>query len=93
MYSPPFPSYKDDHITKHAEQLIKILKDQKIPLDNVIEVLEEQLATEAEERWKALEKEKKKYFALTAMTNKSWIANSGASSNFTYEHSVLHNFI
>ncbi|ELR22062.1 uncharacterized protein ACA1_158160 [Acanthamoeba castellanii str. Neff] len=42
---------------------------------------------------KALEKEKKKYFALTVTTNKSWIANSGASSNFTYEHSVLHNYI
>jgi hypothetical protein len=32
-------------------------------------------------------------FALTTTTNKSWIANSGASSNFTYECSVLHNFV
>ncbi len=60
MYSPPFLSYKDDYISKHAEQLIKILKDQKIPLDKVIKVLKEQLATEAEERQKALEKEKGK---------------------------------
>jgi hypothetical protein len=60
MYSPPFLSHKDLHITKHADQLIKILQDKQIPVEKVIEVLKEQLAIEQEVRLKALVKEKAK---------------------------------
>ena len=59
-YSPPFPSHKDLHITKHTDQLIKILNDKRIPLDRVIEVLKEQLAVEQVAKLKALAKEKGK---------------------------------
>jgi hypothetical protein len=59
-YSPPFPSYKDLHITKHTDQLIKILQDKKIPVHKVIDVLEEQLVVEQEVKLKALAKEKAK---------------------------------
>jgi hypothetical protein len=60
VYSPPFLSYKDLHITKHADQLIKILQDKKILVHKVIEVLEEQLMVEQEVKLKALVKEKAK---------------------------------
>ena len=59
-YSPPFPSHKDLHITKHADQLIKILNNKRILLDRVIKVLEEQLAVEQVAKLKALAKEKGK---------------------------------
>jgi hypothetical protein len=59
-YSPPFLSYKDLHITKHADQLIKILQDEKIPVHKVIDVLKEQLMVEQEAKLKALAKEKAK---------------------------------
>jgi hypothetical protein len=60
VYSPPFPSYKDLHITKHTDQLIKILQDKKIPVHKVIKVLKEQLVVEQEAKLKALAKEKAK---------------------------------
>jgi hypothetical protein len=60
MYSPPFPSHKDLHITKHTDQLIKILQDKQIPVEKVIKVLKEQLTIEQEARLKALAKEKAK---------------------------------
>ena len=60
VYSPHFPSHKDLYITKHADQLIKVLQDYWIPLHKVIEVLEEELTMEQEVKWKALVKEKAK---------------------------------
>ncbi len=59
-YSPPFPSHKDLYITKHADQVIKILNDKRIPLNRVIKVLKEQLAVEPVAKLKALAKRRER---------------------------------